>query len=196
MTEIAWLNIYEDAFQVAQKENKPILTDWADRPSCIGCVSLESTTYPNAEVVDYINEHFTPLQLNQRQNLSLFRDNGIIWTPTITASNASGKELDRFIGYLPPEEFLARIKFARTRLLMFSQEWSEAADQLSEIASMHSGSLYAPGALYWLGVARWKVSRDFSDLRTPWVKLMETYPKSEASVRASCLETLSPGSLG
>jgi uncharacterized protein YyaL (SSP411 family) len=53
---------------LAEKQNKPIFVDWADFPSCVGCVSFENTTYHNEEVISYLNEQFIPVQLNQSQN--------------------------------------------------------------------------------------------------------------------------------
>ncbi len=45
--EIAGRNILSDARREAEIHCKPIFIDWADLPSCVGCVSLENTTYPN-----------------------------------------------------------------------------------------------------------------------------------------------------
>jgi len=188
MTEaISWQSSLSDARQMAEKQDKPILIDWADLPSCVGCVSLENTTYPNNDVASYINKHFVPVQLNQSQNRNFFEGNKIFWTPTLTVCDQQGQEQYRWVGYLPPEEFLPKVKLAHAWLAMLSQEWIKAADILNEVASIHSKSLVAPDALYWLGVAKWKASRDFTDLSKPWADLMERYPRSEAALKASCL---------
>ena len=184
---IQWQSRLEEARQIAEKENKPLLVDWADLPSCVGCVSLENTTYPSAQVIDYISEHFVPVQLNQSQNLAFFEESKIIWTPTLTACDSKGEEQDRWVGYLPPEEFLPRIKFARARLAMFVQDWDQAADVLHDITSLQKNSFIAAEALYWLGVVRWKASRNIDDLSKSWTQLVEEYPKSEAAAKASCL---------
>jgi TolA-binding protein len=172
---------------MAEKQNKPILIDWADLPSCVGCVSLENTTYPNSDVASYISKHFVPVQLGQSQNLNFFEENKVFWTPTLTVCDQQGKEKYRWVGYLPPEEFLPKVMFAQAWLAMLSRDWAKAADVLNEVASMHSNSLVAPDALYWLGVARWKVGRKFDDLSKPWADLMDRYPGSEAALKASCL---------
>jgi thioredoxin-related protein len=172
---------------MAEEENKSIFIDWADLPSCVGCVSLENTTYPEKRISDYINERFISVQLNQRQFPAVFEENKIIWTPTISVCDATGEERDRWIGYLPPGEFLPRIKLARARLAMFSQDYRQAADVLNEITVMHEESITAADALYWHGVTRWKISREHDELSHSWTKLMQLYPKSEAALKASCL---------
>jgi thioredoxin-related protein len=185
--EIAWRDNLSDARLLAEKQNKPIFVDWADFPSCVGCVSLENTTYPNEEVISYLNEQFIPVQLNQSQNIDFFKENQVFWTPTVTVCGAQGTERYRWNGYLPAEEFLPKTKFAFAWIAMLNQDFAKAAITLKEIASSHKHSLTAPEALYWLGVANWKVSKDFVDLSNAWTTLVENYPNTEAALKASCL---------
>lgn len=185
--EIVWRDNFSDARQEAENQSKPIFIDWADLPSCVGCVSLENHTYPDKDVIRFISENFVPVQINQCQNLELFKQNKIIWTPTVTSCDARGAEQLRWIGYLPPDEFLPKTKFALAWLAMLNQDYEKAASVLKEIVLSHKDSLTAPEALYWLGVANWKASRDFADLNSAWTSLMENYPNTEAAHKASCL---------
>lgn len=185
--KISWRDNLLDAQREAERQNKPIFVDWADLPSCVGCVSLENNTYPEKKVIDFVSENFVPVQLNQRQNQDFFKQNKVIWTPTVTICDARGDEGMRCVGYLPPEEFLPKAKFALAWLAMLKQDYSQASIILKEIVSLHKNSLTAPEAMYWLGVANWKVSRDFADLSNVWTSLMEIYPNSEAARKALCL---------
>lgn len=184
---ISWENDFSDASRLSEERNKPIFVDWSDFPSCVGCVSLENTTYTNSDIADYINKHFVPLQLNQSQNRSWFEQNNVFWTPTLTICDQHGKEMYRWTGYLPPDEFLPKVKFGRAWLTMLSQEWVEAAYILTDVATGYGESLVAPDALYWLGVAMGKVSGDFDELSRLWANLIKRYPGSEAALKASCL---------
>lgn len=185
--EITWRNNLPDARREAKREGKPIFTDWADLPSCVGCVSLENNTYPERDVIEFVSENFVPVQLNQSQDLELFKQNKVIWTPTVTVCDALGGEQMRWVGYLPPEEFLPKIKFALAWLMMLNQDYAQSVIILKEIVSTHKNTLTAPEAMYWLGVANWNINRDFDDLRDAWTSLMEIYPDSEAAQKASCL---------
>lgn len=185
--EIQWTNDFADALTRASRQNLPLLIDYADLPSCVGCVSLENNTYPNAEIIAYVNDNFVPVQFNQLENRELFEAREIVWTPTVAVCDSSGLERDRFIGYLPPAEYLPRLKLALARAAMFAGNWNEATAHLEDVSSNHENSLVAAESLYWLGVTRWKVSRDREDLNSAWKDLMETYPHSEAAVKASCL---------
>jgi hypothetical protein len=184
---ISWITNISEAREIARQRNQPILVDWADLPSCVGCTSLENVTYPNAQVASYLAEQFISVQLNQNQNLQLFDENKIFWTPTITIHDAAGKEQDRWIGYLPPNEFLPRLKFALAQLAMLSQNWQHATVLFENIVSNHAHSFVGPDSLYYLGVAQWKLARNLDNLRTPWFKLLSEYKDSEAAIKASCL---------
>jgi len=70
---------------------------------------------------------------------------------------------------------------------MSAQAWGEAAGVLDEITLLHKNSFVAADAIYWLGVARWKVTKNFDDLSGAWTRVMEEYPNSEAAAKASCL---------
>ena len=185
--QISWRNDLAEARREAENLKKPLFVDWADFPSCVGCVSLENNTYPNPDVIDFVSDNFVPVQLNQSENLELFRQNKVVWTPTITVCDALGTELMKWIGYLPSAEFLPKVKFVLAWTKIIEQDYAKASTILEEIGSMHKNSFAAPEALYWLGVAKWKTSRDFTDLSEAWTNLMETYPESEAAQKALCL---------
>lgn len=184
---IPWLNNLPDALGRAGEARVPVLLDWSDLPSCVGCVSLENNTYPDEGVADYLNQNFIPVQLNQRDSPDLFVRNRVVWTPTVSVLNARGEELDRWVGYLPPGEFLPRAKFARAQAALLSGDYAAAVETFSDINARHADSFVAADALYWLGVARWKLGRSFDDLSAEWQRLAELYPQSEAALKASCL---------
>ncbi|HKA17952.1 MAG TPA: DUF255 domain-containing protein [Blastocatellia bacterium] len=184
---ISWLKNIAEARKTARIENKSILVDWAALPSCLGCVSLEDTTYADPDVARYIAEHFVSVRINQSENQGSFDKMRIIWTPTNTVCNSHGTELDRWTGYLPPNQFLPRIILASARAAMSKGDWTDAIEILNEITVTYEDSLAAPEALYWLGVAHWKTTSDFDRLSNTWWRLMKEYPGSEAAAKASCL---------
>lgn len=184
---IPWLYDLPGALRRAGEARKPVLLDWSDLPSCVGCVSLENDTYPDEAVADYVNRNFVPVQLSQRDSRELFGENGVVWTPTVSVLSAEGEELDRWVGYLPPAEFLPRAKFARAQAALLAGDFAAAAETFGDIGARHADSFVAADALYWLGVARWKAGGNFDELSAEWKRLVELYPRSEAAVKASCL---------
>lgn len=148
---------------------------------------MDSRTYPDAAVVAYITQYFLPVRLNQNQYNSLFQERGIVWTPTISTLSAEGQERDRWVGFLPPEEFLPRLKLAHAIATWSLGEFGQAAMLLDALVAQHRRARVAAEALYWLGVCRFKVSRTFEALREPWGQLTGEFQDSEWAVKASCL---------
>lgn len=187
---IGWHRDLSVALGLAEREEKPILVDFADLPSCIGCTSMETTTYTEKEVANFVSQNFVPVQFNQRESMSVFKKNGVIWTPTFQVLDVKGELRDRWVGYLPPPAFLPRLRFALAQVAMVREDFETATRFFNEITLHYPVSFVAADSLYWLGVARWKVSRKLDDLRPYWIRLQQKYPESEAAAKASCWSEL------
>jgi uncharacterized protein len=99
---IEWQGWSDAAFDRARAEKRLVILDlvavW-----CHWCHVMEETTYKDPEVVREIGAHFVALRVDQdsRPDLSnRYEDYG--WPATIIF-DASGKELVKFAGYIPPE---------------------------------------------------------------------------------------------
>ncbi len=110
-----WLNgcgsseaSYEyDTFAAAQEasDGAPILidfyTDW-----CRYCKMMDTTTFEDSAVVDYIKGNILVAKVNAEVDSSLARSYNVTGYPTMVLVEPDGNEIDRFIGYYPPEKFL------------------------------------------------------------------------------------------
>ena len=99
---IEWQGWSDAAFDRARAEKRLVILDlvavW-----CHWCHVMEETTYRDPEVVRTIGAHFVALRVDQdsRPDLSnRYEDYG--WPATIIF-DATGKELVKFAGYIPPE---------------------------------------------------------------------------------------------
>ena len=99
--EIRWEGWSDQAFERARSEKRLVLLDlvavW-----CHWCHVMEDTTYKDPEVVRQIRRHFVALRVDQdaRPDLSnRYEDYG--WPATVIF-DASGRELVKFAGYIPP----------------------------------------------------------------------------------------------
>ena len=135
-------------------------------------------TYPTAEVASYIEANFIPLRvmLNKREDWSFFRAHNILWTPTIAFMDRNGALHYQSPGFLPPSDFLAMLHIGRARCLIPWTRSREAGVELEAAAAMKS--VFAPEALYWLGVARFLERRNTSGMWEAWDRLTTLYPDS------------------
>jgi thioredoxin-related protein len=100
-----------DALARAQTEKKPVMidfiTDW-----CRWCDTLDARTYSDAAVAGYINEAVVPIKIDAEkgEGIAIAKKYGVRAFPTILLINADGEEIDRLLGYMPPEPFLNSVR--------------------------------------------------------------------------------------
>lgn len=71
---------------------------------------METGTFLQDKVQDYINNNFVALKYNSGPDAEQFRRFDVRMTPTYVVLDADGNELGRVIGYQAPDEFIDQIK--------------------------------------------------------------------------------------
>lgn len=147
---------------------------------------MDTVTYPQEQVALLVNDHFVPVRIPR--NESLEQTYRVPWTPTVVILDAHGRERYREIGYLPPEDFLAHINLALGRTAFEERDFSSAAKFYQTVVDQFATSEMVPEALYFLGLARSKMSGgSINDRRDVWKRLMEEHPKSDWAKKASVI---------
>ena len=148
-------------------------------------MAMDTVTYPDARVASFVKQHFVPAKVMVREQPDVATAHGVIWTPYVVLADPAGKEFFRIEGYLPPEDFLAQLALGLGRYDLDRNRFPQAAHHFQEVARRHQGTDAAAQALYWLGVARYKQSKDPAQLRAGWDQLLKEYPQSEWARRAN-----------
>jgi thiol:disulfide interchange protein len=107
---VEWEKDFPAAIERARSEGKPVLVnfyaDW-----CVWCKRLESTTLRDAKVAALLSDRVVPVNLNVdgdgRELSNRYHVDGL---PTILVLDASGNEIGRIPGYMPPTGFLERVE--------------------------------------------------------------------------------------
>lgn len=100
----------KDAMAKAKKEHKLIFIDvyttW-----CGPCKLLKKNTFPDKKLGDYYNKNFISIAADAEQGewVLFAAQNHVQGYPTMMILDAEGKEVNRTMGYMPPEPLL---KFA------------------------------------------------------------------------------------
>ena len=98
----------EDAF--ALSGDKIIMidfyTDW-----CAPCKLLDSDTFTNEEVIQYVDNNFIPIKINAESEYGIplyekFKGTGY---PMIIFLDKEKNEIDRFYGFYPPNDFILKL---------------------------------------------------------------------------------------
>ncbi len=109
--EVEWSTASWDAILArARAENRHVFVDFY-ATWCGPCKRLEKITYQDADVQAFLNST-VPVKYDAEKDagLELARKYRVAAYPTLIVIAPDGKEVDRHLGYLDPDEFLATMK--------------------------------------------------------------------------------------
>jgi hypothetical protein len=144
---------------------------------------MDTVTYPDPRVAQFIAGHFVPARVRVKENPDLVEEFLVGWTPNVVIADEQGKVHYRVEGYLPPEEFLAHLSLGIGKYWLNYKQFERARGRFEEVARRHARTDAGAEALYWLGVAQYKLSHDPAQLRPNWQRLAQEYPNSEWTQR-------------
>jgi tetratricopeptide (TPR) repeat protein len=146
-------------------------------------------TYPQTSVIEAISS-VVPVQIDNSkgENNRLLHSIHHIWTPDVRILNHDGFELYRWDGFLPPDEYVARLGCAIGMAYLRLKRFDEAEKAYVDVLRRFSTSYAAPEAQYYLGVVRYRRDPDSDELLTQWAELRSRYPASEYRVKQSFKE--------
>src|SRR5271165_4305778 len=143
---IHWHEWGEEAFAIAQRENKPILLDigavW-----CHWCHVMDRESYDNPEIAEIINQRFIAVKVDRderpdidsRYQVAVSSISGQGGWPLTAFLTPDGKP---FYGgtYFPPDDHYGRPSFKRV-LLSIANAYQEKNDDVMEQAKMVEGAI-------------------------------------------------------
>ena len=137
--EIDWYPWGEEAFERAEREGKPVFLS-SGAVWCHWCHVMDETTYSNAEIIAFINEHFIPVRVDadMRPDIdSLYNQGG--W-PSTAILTPGGEVVDGG-NYLPPEELLARLKRIAGLYATDRERLSRRIEMAGKVRSLRQNSI-------------------------------------------------------
>jgi hypothetical protein len=150
----------------------------------MGCQQLAAVTYPDSNVCASVEKNFVPIQIDFNKNKTMVKRYGVKWTPTIIILDADGDEHYRFVGFLPPGDFIAQIILGEGKVEFNLDHLEQAIQCFQEILVRYPKADAAPEAQYYLAVARYKASHDPKELKLGGETLQRDYPQSEWAKKA------------
>lgn len=136
-----------------------------------------------------MTESFIPVRIHVREqpdDWKRFGERyGVQWTPTVLVVDSSGEERHRVEGFLPAEDLLAQLSLGLGKSALARQQLAEAERRFREVVERFPRSDAAPEALYWAGVARYKLTNDASALAQTGEAFVRQYQESPWAKKAS-----------
>ncbi len=150
----------------------------------MGCQQLAAVTYPDPHVCFSVEKDFTPIQVDFNKNKALVKRFSVKWTPTIIIFDADGNEHHRFIGFLPPDDFIAQLILGKGKVEFDQDHFEQGIQCFQEILVRYPKADAAPEAQYLLGVTKYKASHNPKELKLGLEALQRDYPNSEWTKKA------------
>ena len=160
----------------------------------MGCAAMNTGPYSNEKVQRYIETEFVPLksEVNWKNRTDLMKKFLIKWTPTFLVQDSEGKEHERFVGFVPADDFLARLGLGKGKVFFNQDRFAQAIELFRSVAEQHPNTGSAPEAVFLLGVAEYWKTNEVKALRRIYDTLIAKYPQSEWARRAHPYSGISP----
>ncbi|MBI5588159.1 MAG: thioredoxin fold domain-containing protein [Deltaproteobacteria bacterium] len=184
MSNIKWLKSLEEAQKEVRGLNKLIFM-FFHHPHCGGCKKTMEIDFNEPRVAEIINRDFAPVSFTVTEAEDMTARYNIEWTPTFILADGNGKELERWVGYLPPEDFISQIYLTEGLSAFHRNRFKEAEGDFEWIIDNNPDSDVAPEARYYMGVALYKESGDPVHLSRTWESMHKRYPDDYWTKKAS-----------
>ncbi|MDY6852890.1 MAG: thioredoxin fold domain-containing protein [Thermodesulfobacteriota bacterium] len=110
--ELNW-NDYTKGMEIGEQLEKKIFINFY-AGWCKYCHKLEKETFGDQTVADYLSENFVLIRVNADQNKDLATSYSVRGLPMSWFVDHSGKKIGPLPGFVPPETFLAILKYVTT----------------------------------------------------------------------------------
>jgi TolA-binding protein len=145
--------------------------------------------YSDPRVIDFIQQHFTPVRVHVRDNADEFKRLGsrfnAQWTPTTLIVDSDGNERHRIEGFLPADDFLAQLALGLAHSAFARGDFKEAERLYRTVVDQYPDGDAAPEALYWAGVSRYKGSGEAGALGETAQAFLTRYTGTSWAKKAS-----------
>ena len=105
---IQWAGSLEEALQAAQESKQHVLVEVYTK-TCKWCHALAETTFADSGVVAF-SRQFRWARVDAQEESLKAREFRVFGYPTTILLDPNGQEVDRIVGYLRPEPFMAELK--------------------------------------------------------------------------------------
>jgi tetratricopeptide (TPR) repeat protein len=144
---------------------------------------MDAVTYPNAEVVKFIQENTIPLRVPFDAK-PLSSEFNIKWTPTLIVLDPDGKERHRIVGFVSADELIPSLLLGMGKSYFEQDRFSEALSSIEKLLREYPKSSAAPEGIYLRGVCLYKSTNNPKPLKEAYEQLKDQYPESEWTKRA------------
>jgi hypothetical protein len=184
---IPWSVSEGEAQEKAAARERPVMVLFSGSPECAESQALESVTFAEQRVVEFIDAHLVPLRFQASEQPELVARHHVTRTPTVLLADANGNVYFRIEGFLPPDDFLSRLSMG-VGAFECQLEEPPPDEHVDAVQTTGGGSDVAAQALYWQATARFRRTGDTQRLRSDWQAIAAGFPRSVWALRTRLTE--------
>ncbi|MBI5562504.1 MAG: thioredoxin fold domain-containing protein [Deltaproteobacteria bacterium] len=184
MSRMRWIGEITSAEREARASGKLVLLFFQSQ-GCGGCRKTETITFADPGVAELIERTAVPVSIRVTENQGLSASHRVEWTPTFVLTDGDGAELERWVGFLPPEDFVPQFYLAMGLAAFHRKMFKEAEGAFEWIIDNRPDAVVAPEARYYMGVTLYKDTGDASHLKRTWEAMNRRYPGDFWTKKAS-----------
>lgn len=177
MKGIEWRRNIEEASTEIEGGTRMLLM-FFQHPDCEGSQKMLRETLVDENVVRVIEREAAPLVFNTAVQTDVAKRYRVDWTPTFIIADEKGNELERWVGYLPPDDFITQLELSKGLSAFHLGRYEDAVRDLQELVDEHPKSELVPEAEYFLGASIYKIKGDAYELGEICETLMDKFPES------------------
>lgn len=144
---------------------------------------MDAVSYPDEKVVDFVEKYVVPCRVPSSAEPHA-TEYGIKWTPTLVLLDGEGREHQRTVGFIPPEELVPTLLLGIAKAHFNRDEHDHALNALGMILEDYPRCDEAPEAVYMQGICLYKSTRNAGKLREAYDRLLSEFPSSAWFKRA------------
>lgn len=144
---------------------------------------MDAVTYPDEKVIEFIENNLIPLRVAFDAQ-PLATQFNLKWTPTLIILDPEGKEQERIIGFLPPDEVIPTLLLGIVKVYFNHEKFDKALEMVEKLLTQFPTSSVIPEAIFLKGVCGYKSSHNPKHLKDAYEQLKVKYPSSEWAKKA------------
>lgn len=130
------------------------------------------------------------MQLNVQDDPGVIDEFNSAWAPTVLVQDAEGREFRRSFGYLDAGRFVGELALGRLHQTIHRRDTGRAPERATEALDRTKGDpAREPEARYFAAAAMYKSTKDVSQLKEGWNRLLDDFPENDWAKKAEFIRS-------
>ena len=144
---IHWADSFEEALKQAKQTQRPLMVDFTAE-WCGWCKKLDRETYGDERVIRLLHDNFVSVKVDWDKRQDIAQKYEASGLPTILFLSPNGEEMQRIVGFQPPERFIQSVNksASSSKTLVTLKRAAEKSPQDVDAQRAYARALFGVGS--------------------------------------------------